>query len=142
MENKDKVLKALQEVLTKVWDDGQKEPNQYVVAYKRVDNDELIGYHLSTFCQITKDILEGKRYSGESPYPQLKIIANNVKNILACQLEPKLEGWKAISQITKKAHFAEFGVGDVYLDAVYLTEGTPTQSCRLNIIDINSDNNE
>jgi len=138
--NKKEVVKALAEGLKKIWDDQQNRPNQYVVAYKRVDNDELIGYHLSTFCQITPDILRGKRYSGENPYSQLETIANNVKNTLECPLEPELDGFASIKQNIKKEHFADYNVGDVYLDAVYLTEGIPPQSCRLNIIDLNSKN--
>ena len=76
MENE--ILDLLGEALKKNFEENQKKPNQYVVAYYKQSDDSLIGYHASTFCQVTQDILDAKRYSGDNPYSQLETIAKNV----------------------------------------------------------------
>ncbi len=49
------MVTKLSDVLAKVWDNAQNRPNQYIISYHLIDNDELIGYHMSTFCEITSD---------------------------------------------------------------------------------------
>ena len=130
-EKKD-IAEVLTEVLQKIHDEKQSRPDQYVVAYKRKSDDSLIGYHLSTFCQITDDILRGKRYSGESPDKQLAIIWNNFKSMMATTEEDsKKKGlagiFQTISYNTKTDQWKDINIEDVYIDVVYLAEGTEKQ---------------
>lgn len=115
------VLDALAGALKKVFEESQNRPDQYVVAYKRQDNDEIIGYHADTFCTVTKELLQGKRYAGEDPYPQLAVIAKNLKYAMGRPnyIEEYMPGLTA---------------EQVYIDAIYLAEGTPKQSFHYKII--------
>lgn len=98
----DEAINVMVNHLKDNFEEKSKLPNQYVVAYYKVSDDSLIGYHLQmdSFCQITQKIYSAKRYSGDNPYNQLKIIAQYYSNL-------KTE--------------------DVYLDAVYLDEDVPKQ---------------
>ena len=127
-----KVVDALVEGLQKLHEKNQKRPDQYVVAYKRKSDDSVIGYHLSTFCQITDDILRGKRYSGTNPDKQLAIIWKNFCSMLAkTEEDTKKEGlagmFSTLSYKTKESQWQGINVDDVYIDAVYLAEGTEQQ---------------
>ena len=128
--NKDELAQKLTEVLSKVWDKAQERPDQYVVAYYRVDNEELIGYHASTFCQLTDDILYAKRYAGDKPYEQLAVIAKNVKYVLDGENKGMFSS--LVSHVRKQ--FEGLKSGDIYMDVIYLEEGTPKQPCRWRII--------
>lgn len=124
------LLEALAKALKKVFDEGQDRPDQYVVAYKRQKDDGVIGYHADSFCTVVTDILRGKRYSGEDPYPQLGIIANNLRSAMnkSRYVEAYMPGLTA---------------DDVYIDAVYLAEGTPKQNFQVKIINPDgTDNNK
>lgn len=126
------ILEKLGEAMKEAFDKSQERPNQYVVAYFKKSDDSLIGYHLSTFCQTTDDILEGKRYAGEGPYPQLAIIAKNI----AHTLDNEHTGMFAnISNHIKEVNFAGLKSTDIYLDAIYLSDGMPKQDFRYQIID-------
>lgn len=123
-------MKKLMDELRKYWDKKQNEPYQYVIVYKRTDDDSIIGYHLSTFCTHTKDILEAKRYSGDNPYPQMEVIVRNLSLTLA-------EGDNfEITKEIKKEYYNGLTFEDIYIDAVYLMEGTPKQEFRMNLINM------
>jgi len=121
---------ALGEVLREAWEKQQERPNQYVVAYFRTDNDERIGYHASSFCQLTQDILDAKRYSGDNPYKQLETIATNLRSYL------EDEGDHIFSGICKSVQesFGGLKPEEIYMDVSYLSEGTPKQDCKYQIV--------
>jgi hypothetical protein len=114
------VVDAIGEALKKSFEERQKRPDQYVVAYKK-KNEELIGYHADTFCNVTKNIFNGKRYAGSDPYSQLEVIWNNLK--YAMSKETYVE--KYMPGLT---------IDDVYIDAVYLAEGMEPQRFNLKIM--------
>lgn len=119
---KKEVVDELTDIIKNNFDERQRNSeSKYVVAYKRKSDDSLIGYHLSTFCQITNDKFSGKRYEGENPYSQLQTIHNNIKHVLSIQegdtsflAEAKLE--------IKKTYFPGLTIDDIYLDAEYLDD--------------------
>lgn len=122
----------IQQALKKVFDENQKKPFQYVVAYKRKDNEELIGYHADSFCQTTQDILQAKRYNGEDPYGQLEIIWKNIVSTLnTTEEDTKKEGisgvFAKLSYSIKQNDFKGLSKDDIYIDAVYLTDGIEPQ---------------
>ena len=128
---KEEILSLLVEKLKDTLNERQDEPNQYVVAYFKKSDDNLIGYHASTFCQLTNDILGGKRYSGEDPYPQLAIIAKNLRHTL----KDKHEGiFAEVHDKIRDTTFNGMSPDDIYIDAIYLTEGTPKQNFRITVI--------
>ena len=120
----EKVVDAIAGALQQVFEEQQNEPFQYAVAYRKVADDTLLGYHSSTFCNLTDDKLKGKRYAGENPYSQLQIISNNVKNVI----EKSDEGlFSPIKQKIKAEFFKDLAFEDIYLEADYLDEDTPKQ---------------
>lgn len=136
-DKKKELFGALGEALKEVFNKNQDRPDQYVVAYYRVSDDSLIGYHASTFCQVTKDILNGKRYSGENPYSQLQTISKNLKYTLS---EKSSDGFfGSIHKKIRNEDFEGLSAEEVYMDAIYLAEGTPKQSFKMLIIDPNED---
>lgn len=125
MNDKKRVIEELVKIMNKQFEENQLKPDQYVVGYYRIDNNELIGYHQSTACQLTEDVLEGKRYNGDNPYEQLAIIAKNLKYILNSSDEDP--GFLGFANITRKDFFEGYKDGDIYLKEVYLSDGTPPQ---------------
>lgn len=119
--------------LKEAFDKMQERPNQYVVAYYRVSDDSLIGYHSSTFCQVTDDLLRGKRYSGENPYPQLETIAKNLKWTLDTD-HKEGELFASVNKSIQENDFGGLKSHEVYMDAIYLADGTPKQSFKYTII--------
>lgn len=138
------VLNKITDIIEKTKKEESKKPFQYVVGYYRVDNEKLIGYHLSTFCQITQEIFEAKRYNGENPTEQLKVIANNIKSILNNEYPDSI--LKEINESTRNA-FDNLKAEEVYIDAIYITEDFPKQNFKYQIVsnvkepDINIDIN-
>lgn len=131
----DKLTEKLVDMLEKVFDEKQNKPNQYIVAYYRMKDDTLLGYHLSTFCQLTQDILKAKRYNGENPTSQLQIIRKNLDytlDITEESAEKALMG--GINLNIKNKYFEELEKSDVYIDAIPLEEGTPKQKFGFKII--------
>ncbi len=126
-------LNALMKSMQKTFEEKQNDPHQYVVAYMRQDNDELIGYHYDSFCTVGKDILEAKRYSGEDPYPQLKTISQNLKSILDNPNNPEDIFYSLVKR--NRGLFNNMKSSEVYMDAIYLCEGTPKQSFHYKILD-------
>jgi hypothetical protein len=128
-----KIEESIKNALQSAWDERQSRPDQYVVGYYRKDNDELIGYHASTFCQITKDILKAKRYSGEDPYThQLPVIAKNIKSTLDKEVSEEEIFGPIFKQV--KESFGDLKSSDIYLDVTYLCEGTEKQDMKFHII--------
>ncbi len=146
MDNEKKeITEVLADVLQKMHDEKQNRPNQYVVVYKRKSDDSLIGYHLSTFCQITDDILTAKRYAGESPDKQLSVIWDNFKSMMSTTEEDcKKEGlagiFRTLSYNTKTGQWKDIHIDNVYIDAVYLAEGTEKQPLSVVVIKGDNDN--
>ncbi len=125
--------KGVMGALQKAFDEMQERPNQFVVAYYKVSDDSLIGYHASTLCQLTQDILDAKRYASEDPYPQLAIISKNLRYTLANDhSEESL--FSEIHKSIKEDSFNNMKPEEVYMDAIYLAEDTPKQSFRYTII--------
>lgn len=112
----------------------QLRPDQFVVGYFRTKDDSLIGYHMSTWCNYTEDILEAKRYSAENPYPQLATISKNLKHVLVGEIKEE-DFFGEIVKRVREAQWTGVQPDDVYLDAIYLAEGTPPQEFRMTIID-------
>lgn len=130
---KEEILDKLCDLLNEIFNKQQSEPFQYVVGYFRQDNDELVGYHASTFCQITKDILQGKRYSGEDPTEQLKIIWNNISNVFNKYPRNKSEFFGETQNMVRE-QFKELELKDIYIDVIYLEEGTPQQNFKYQVL--------
>ncbi len=120
-----KVVGALMDVMGKVFAEDQLKPFQYVVAYKRVADDTVIGYHASTFCNHTQDIEAGKRYNGENPYKQLQTIDKNFKYMMSVE-EGSDVLFASIFLDTQKS-YGGLAYDEIYLEAVYLDEGVPPQ---------------
>jgi hypothetical protein len=121
-----KVVGTLMEAMGKNFEENQQKPFQYVVAYKRIADDSVIGYHASTFCNTTKDLEKGKRYNGENPYKQLQTIDENFKHMM--NVKEKTDSLFApIHLETQKNCYAGLTYEQVYLEAVYLDEDTPPQ---------------
>lgn len=126
------IQEKLTEALQKVWEERQSLPNQYVVAYFRKKDESRIGYHCSSFCQFTQDVIEGKRYSGENPYPQLETIFRNLTSVLEKEHTGLFSG---ISNGVRES-FEGLKIEDIYIDAIYLSDDMPKQECRYSIIDV------
>lgn len=133
----DKELKnELMKEIHRIFEEKQKLPHQFIVAYYRKKDDSLLGYHMSTWCNYTNDPLEAKRYANENPYPQLKIISDNIKHLLTADFS-KLEGnpFAELSRKIRENQYEGIGFDDIYIDAIYLAEGTPPQECNIALID-------
>ena len=126
-QDKDKVVDALVGVLKEVFDKGQEEPDQYVVEYSRISDGTILGYHASSFCQLTDDRLSGKRYSGDNPYDQLAIIYKNIKNVLNTT-EKDTDMFAPLRFKVKEAYFKGLTIEDIFIQADYLDEDTPKQT--------------
>jgi hypothetical protein len=115
-------LDELTGIIKEKFDESQRSPeSKYVVAYKRKSDDSLIGYHLSTFCQVTDDKFLAKRYEGENPYSQLQTIHNNIKHVLSIQ-EGDTSFLAEVKLEIKNTYFPGITIDDIYLDAEYLDD--------------------
>ncbi len=126
-----KIIKKLTEALEEAFKKHQELLDQYIVLYKRKDNDELIGYHLNTFCNITKDVLKAKRYAGSDPYEQLAVISENLKSIFENYGKKTIFG--PIRDAAREA-FGDLNYEDIYLDVEYLADGMEPQDYRFTIL--------
>lgn len=124
--------KILEEIAEQVKNELANRPDQFVVAYYKQGDDSLIGYHLSSFNQLTQDILEAKRYSGTNPYGQLEVIAHNLKDALDKQLDPDNPFYEVLLLI--REDYKGLNSKDIYLDAIYLAEGTPRRNFKYTIL--------
>lgn len=130
--NRKDVYNEIVELLNKKLEEHQNYPHQFIVVYYKHSDDSVIGYHASTFCQTVKYALEAKRYAAEDPYPQLKTIYSNLKYALSKEAVTD----NIFAETFKKTQeaFKGLNLSDIYIDAVYLTEGTPKQEFRYAII--------
>lgn len=129
----EKVVEQLANMLVEDLNNRQKRANQYVVAYKRKSDDEVIGYHADTFCTLKDDILEGKRYAGEDPTKQLQIIWDNFKTTMATTDEDP--GFLGVPNVIRKKYYQDIDINEIYIDAVYLADGVPPKTFHATIID-------
>ena len=125
------VIEPLMQQMGKEFEKRQQLPNQYVVGYYRKKDDSLIGYHLDTFCTIGQDILQGKRYSGDNPYSQLEIIWKNLSSTIK---DYPHTGMFSAPCNRSREQFGELNCKDIYIDVIYLVEGTPTQKFKFQIL--------
>ena len=135
MENKDKnrLVEHLARGLEKTFDKFQERDHQYVVEYRLVENDKLLGYHASTFCQLVDDRLSAKRYAGENAYSQLETISRNLKSTLeSSEHDGGLFGGLVYN--VKQTHFEDLNIRDIYLEADYLKEGVEKQKFTYTIL--------
>jgi hypothetical protein len=131
-DDKAKVVTAVADSLAQAFDDHQKLPHQYVVKYLRVSDDSLIGYHASTFCQLTDDVYSAKRYSGDNPYDQLQTVFKNFTSVV--NTKDTDDGLFAPLRLqVKNTYFPGLTPDDVYLDAEYLDEDAPAQSLKVTV---------
>lgn len=129
----EKVVEQLANMLVEDLNNRQKRANQYVVAYKRKSDDEVIGYHADTFCTLKDDILEGKRYAGEDPTQQLQIIWKNFKHMMSRTDEDP--GFLGVPNVIRKKYYQDIDINEIYIDAVYLADGVPPKTFHATIID-------
>lgn len=124
--NVNQVVDGLTNLLEETFNQNQKRDNQYVVEYRKVSDDSLLGYHLSTFCQVGQERLGGKRYAGDNPYTQLQIIHNNLRGILS--VEDNGDGvFDKLKRDVKNKYFKGLVPEDIYLNADYLEKGIEPQ---------------
>lgn len=106
---------------------------EYVVAIKRTEDEGLIGYHLSTACEITDDILRAKRYDAAGDLAeQLQIIQDNYDTLIEDTDYTGIFGKH--NQFIQENYFDGLGKGDFYLEPVYLEEGTDKQEMKAKVI--------
>ena len=96
----------------------------YVVSYTRKTDGLLIGYHASTMCQVTPDLLSGKRYTGDNPYKQMATIQKNLQNVLETEFSDR-SVFAPLKYDIKCRYFDGLTLDDIQLDAVYLDKDVP-----------------
>ena len=133
MNDKNKVIENFIGMLEETFNKNQQRDNQYVVEYRKVSDDSLIGYHLSSFCQVGQNRLDGKRYSGDNPYKQLETIHKNLTNVLTVG-EDSDGLFDGLKRDIRDNYFSGLGPEDVYLNADYLEEGIQPQKFVFNKI--------
>lgn len=122
-----KVVEALMGTMSTQFEENQKKPFQYVVAYYG-KNDEFLGYHADTWCNLTQSKESGKRYSGENPYSQLATIRKNLDYTLEMTEEKaKNTMFGVVNLSIKEKYFKDLTKDDIFIEANYLDEGTPPQ---------------
>lgn len=131
----DKVIDTIMEAMKKAFEERQNEPFQYVVAYRRIKDDSLFGYHLDTFCNVTQEKETAKRYSGDNPYGQLAIIRKNLDYTLDMTEEKAEKGFfSRLNMTVKNGHFEGVSKEDLYIEAEYLDDDIPPQRFEYQII--------
>lgn len=131
-EEKAKAITSIADALAKSFADKQSAPNQFVVKYLKVSDNSLLGYHASTFCQLTEDRDSAKRYDGDNPYDQLATIHKNFTSVV--NTKDTDDGLFAPLRLqVKNTYFPELKPEDVYLDAEYLEEDAPVQSLKVTV---------
>ena len=130
----DKQTVAIAERIAEILQQAQNDrAEEYTVAIKRVSDDSLIGYHLSTLCQITEEMLWGKRYDAAGDVAgQLKIIQKNYDHLVTMTDFSGLFGEHF--QKMQQEHFEGIGLGEFYLEPVFLAEGTDKQKMTAKVI--------
>lgn len=133
----DKVIDKFMEVLKENFEEKQKEPDPYVVAYYD-ENEQLMGYHASTACNLTQDKNRAKRYHGDNPYPQLAIIRKNLDYTLRAEDPGEAKGlkrfFKEMAWKTKQAHYIGKTPEQIFIQAEWLDDDAPKQVFRYTAI--------
>jgi hypothetical protein len=124
--NLNQVVDVITKTLEETFNENQKRDNQYVVEYRKVSDDSLLGYHLSTFCQVGQERLNGKRYSGDNPYKQLQTIHKNLTHVLEVG-DDSVGLFDGLKRDIRDNHFKGLKPEDVYLNVDYLEEGVAPQ---------------
>jgi hypothetical protein len=135
--NKEQIIEKVMEGIEQGFNERQKKPYQYVVAYYRTSDDSLMGYHADSFCNLTDREENGKRYNGDNPYDQLAIIRRNLDHTL--DKEPSddqgISGlFGGLSDSTKERHYKGMKKEDIYIQAEYLDEGIAPQRFTYKVI--------
>ncbi len=96
---------------------------KFVVKY--MVNNQFIGYHLSTFCQLTSNKNHAKIYSCDPPDKQLKIISKNLKFVLnsAVEKNPEISLGGLLTLLggmSNSKYFKGLKFEDIILDYEYL----------------------
>lgn len=138
---KEEIMKGVVNALSKAFDENQKQPNQYVVVFRTKDGDNILGYNSSTFCQLTDDIMNAKRYTNPDVDKQLATIWKNFQSVLkTTEEDTKVTDIRALFATlmfsVKKNYFMDVKEEDVYIDAVFLADGMEPQ--KLSAIIVNS----
>lgn len=145
--NKKEIIATLMDKLAEAHRESENRPFQYVVGYFNKSDESLIGYHMDTFCSISNNIFDGKRYSGENPAEQLAIIWKNITYTLSKVHEGIFSD---INNSIKEDMFKNASIEDIYIDAIYIDPNNmPKQEFRYQLIDntpsiveIDIDNNQ
>lgn len=133
----DKAIEGFMNVLKKNFEERQSDPDPYVVAYYD-ENEQLMGYHASTACNLTQDKNRAKRYHGDNPYPQLAIIRKNLDYTLRAEDPEGTKGlerlFKVMAWTTKQAHFVGKTPEQIFIQAEWLDDNAPKQIFRYTAI--------
>lgn len=94
----------------------------YIFKYVNRNTGDLIGYHLSTFCQ-TGPKEKAKRYQCTGgPESQMDIIRKNLKYTL--EVKDNDDGlFSSLNRNTKETHFKGLSFEDIELESEYLIDG-------------------
>lgn len=121
MNENEKVVDLFVGVLKDSFDEAQKEPFQYVVEYRNVHDDSLIGYHLSSWCQVGQNRLDAKRYNGENAFGQLNTINKNLTSVLSIT-DDDTGMFSPMLRDIKETYFSGLKIEDIYLQPDYLED--------------------
>lgn len=104
----------------------------YIFKYINKNTGELIGYHLSTFCQVGPKE-SAKRYQCKNgPEEQMEVIRENVKHVL--NIKDSDEGiFSGITKSIKKNDFKGLSYEEVELEAEYLIDGVTPDDIELRV---------
>lgn len=129
----EKILDELTQSMAQGFEERQKLDFQYVVVYKRKSDESLIGYHLSTWCQLTDEKFSAKKYQGENPYGQLATINKNLGLVLNAK-ETDTGFFASVRYQIKKTYFDGLTAEDIFIDAEYLESDAPKQTLSFVIV--------
>lgn len=108
----------------------------YIFKYVNKNTRELIGYHLSTFCQVGNKE-DAKRYTCSNGYEnQLEVISKNLKSTL----NPNSTGmFSSITKSIRENDFKNLKFEEVEIYSEYLTDGITQDDIQYNIHTIIND---
>lgn len=125
----DEILNQLSETIIEVLTDkSNKIESPFVLKY--IHNGSLYGYHASTFCQVTTDILKAKRYYGDVK-KQIKTVKTNLTSILNVPLRSSDSLQNSITSKLYEGYWKGIKLEDVFIDFEYLPTDTEPQVPRV-----------
>lgn len=83
----------------------------YVFKYVKKSDNSVLGFHQSTYCQLSETPVNAKKYNCENPEEQLKTIQNNFKHVVTRTEENK--GFLGLAFRVKEEHFQNLSYEDV-----------------------------